>query len=119
MIAVRFSYFPCGLIGLSKGTYLTTTGLVYLASHPLLNDLFSEVRASSDATFSVALDLADNTARHTSIVSTSFIRAMVQQGRTLQRLRICSGHRCLLPVQNKDKQRESEKLVREKTFEIS
>jgi enoyl-CoA hydratase/carnithine racemase len=74
------SYFLPRLIGISRALHLTTTGSVYPANHTLLNDLFSEVLPTPEATVARALQLADDIARNTSTVSTKLMRDLIYRG---------------------------------------
>ena len=74
------SYFLPRLVGLSHAMHLTTTGSVYSAGHPLFANLFSEVLPSPEATVARALELADEVAKNTSIVSTKLMRDMMCRG---------------------------------------
>lgn len=53
------------MIGVCRALSLVTTGSVYQADHPLLQDLFSEVLSTPEATVKRALDVADDVARNT------------------------------------------------------
>lgn len=74
------SYFLPRLIGFSRALHLTTTGSVLPAEHRLLNDLFSEVLPTPEATLHRALELAGDLARNTSTVSTKLIRDLMYRG---------------------------------------
>lgn len=74
------SYFLPRLIGLSRAIHLCTTGSVYLADHPLLSTLFSEVLPTPEATLSRALELADDIAKNTSVISTKLMRDLMYRG---------------------------------------
>ena len=74
------SYFLPQLIGLSRAMHLTTTGSTYPASHPLLNELFSEVLPTPEATLSRALELAEDVAKSTSNVSLNMNKALMYHG---------------------------------------
>ena len=74
------SYFLPRLIGLSRAMHLTTTGAVYPANHPLLQDLFSEILPTPEATVERALELADEIAKNTSVVSTKIMRDLMWRG---------------------------------------
>ena len=94
---VYSSYFLPRLIGLSLVMHLTTTGSVYPTSHPLLNDLLSKILPTPETTVARALELADDIAKNTSIVSTSLVRAMmhygsdIAEGAHLLELRLLAG----------------------------
>jgi len=74
------SYFLPRLIGTSRAMHLTTTGSIYPASHPLLNNLFSELLPTPEATLARALELADDVAKNTSPVSTKLMRDLMYRG---------------------------------------
>ena len=74
------SYFLPRLIGLSRAMHLTATGSIYPASHPLLNELFSEVLPTPEATLARALDLAEDIANNTSNVSLNINKALMHHG---------------------------------------
>jgi enoyl-CoA hydratase/carnithine racemase len=74
------SYFLPRLIGMSRALNLVTTGSVYRADHPLLQNLFSETLPSPEATVARALELADDIARTTSTVSTKLMRDLMYRG---------------------------------------
>ncbi|KAI9877488.1 MAG: hypothetical protein M1830_003785 [Pleopsidium flavum] len=71
------SYFLPRLIGYSKAIHLTTTGLTYPATSPLLADLFSEVLPTPAEVLPRALELAQDIAQNTSAVSTYLMRQMM------------------------------------------
>ncbi|RMD43849.1 hypothetical protein DV735_g1346, partial [Chaetothyriales sp. CBS 134920] len=71
------SYFLPRLVGLSRAQHLTLTGAVYPANHPLFGTLFSETCATPEATLKRALELADDIAKNTSIVSTKVMRDLM------------------------------------------
>ncbi|KAK5131792.1 hypothetical protein LTR08_000547 [Meristemomyces frigidus] len=71
------SYFLPRLIGMSKALHLTTTGSTYPASHPLLDDLFSETLSESSAVLPRALEIADEIVKNTSTVSTYLMRELM------------------------------------------
>lgn len=62
---------------MSKALHLTTTGSTYAASHPLLNNLFSETLADSSAVLPRALEIADEIVKNTSTVSTYLMRELM------------------------------------------
>lgn len=62
---------------MSKALHLVTTGSVYPANHKLFDGLFSELLPSPEAVLPRALELADEIARNTSVVSTSLMREMM------------------------------------------
>lgn len=74
------SYFLPRLIGLSRAMHLTTTGSTYPASHPLLNELFSEVLPTPEATLARALELAEDIAKNASNVSININKALMHYG---------------------------------------
>jgi enoyl-CoA hydratase/carnithine racemase len=74
------SYFLPRLIGMSRALHLSVTGSLYQADHPLLRELFSEVMPTSDATVTRALELADDIAKNTSMVSTKLMRDLMYRG---------------------------------------
>lgn len=74
------SYFLPRLIGLSRAMYLTTTGSTYPTSHPLLNELFSEVLPTPEETLARALELAEDIAKNTSNVSININKALMHHG---------------------------------------
>ncbi|KXL49388.1 hypothetical protein M433DRAFT_65060 [Acidomyces richmondensis BFW] len=71
------SFFLPRLIGMSKALHLCTTGATYPASHPLLNDLFSETLDKPEAVLPRALEIADDIVKNTSSVSTYLMREMM------------------------------------------
>jgi enoyl-CoA hydratase/carnithine racemase len=82
------SFFFPRLIGASRAIHLCTTGAVYPASHPLLNTLFSEVLLTPEATVTRALELADEVAQSTSVVSTKIMRDLIYREPRVQRAHI-------------------------------
>jgi len=74
------SYFLPRLIGTSRAIHLTTTGAVIPASSPLLSNLFSELLPTPEATLARALELADDVAKNTSVVSTKLMRDLIYRG---------------------------------------
>lgn len=70
-------YFLPKLIGVSRALHLTTTGQVYPADHRLMRDLFSEILPTPEATLERALELAQDIAKNTSIVSTKLMRDLM------------------------------------------
>lgn len=62
---------------MSKALHLTTTGATYPASHPLLNNLFSETLPTPGAVLPRALELADEIVKNTSTVSTYLMRELM------------------------------------------
>jgi enoyl-CoA hydratase/carnithine racemase len=73
MEACSHFYLP-KLIGLSRAMHVTTTGSVYPASHPLLQDLFSEILPTPQATLERAIELANDIAENVSTISSKIIR---------------------------------------------
>ena len=65
------------LFSMSKALHLTTTGATYPASHPLLNNLFSETLDTPEAVLPRALEIADEVVKNTSTVSTYLMREMM------------------------------------------
>jgi len=74
------SFFLPRLIGYSRALHLTTTGSVYPADSPLFGTLFSELLPSPEATLSRALEIADDVAKNTSVVSTAVMRDLMYRG---------------------------------------
>lgn len=70
------SFFLPRLVGLSRAMHLTTTGSVYPATDPLLRELFSEV-VDPEKVLPRALELADEIAKNTSIVSTQVMKELM------------------------------------------
>jgi enoyl-CoA hydratase/carnithine racemase len=62
---------------MSKALHLVTTGATYPASHPLLNNLFSETLDTPDAVLPRALEIADEIVKNTSTISTYLMREMM------------------------------------------
>lgn len=74
-------YFLPRLIGLSRATHLITTGAVYPASHRLLDGLFSEiVEGGAEVTMKRTLEIAEEVAEQTSVVSTKLMSEMMWRG---------------------------------------
>ena len=73
------SYFLPRLIGLSRAMHLVTTGAVYLATDPLLKELFSEI-LPPEKVLPRALELADEISKNTSQVSTTLMKDMMWRG---------------------------------------
>lgn len=59
---------------MSKAMHLTTTGSTYPANHKLFADLFSETLPTPDAVLPRALEIAEDVAKNTSVVSTSLMK---------------------------------------------
>ncbi|KAH0829398.1 hypothetical protein AYO21_11916 [Fonsecaea monophora] len=74
------SYYLPRLIGFSKALYLTTTGLVYPADSPYFGALMSELVSTPEQVLPRALELADEVAKNTSLVSTKLMREMMYRG---------------------------------------
>lgn len=62
---------------MGKALHLVTTGGVYEAKHPLLDGLFTELLPSPDQVLPRALELADEIATNTSVVSTNLMRELM------------------------------------------
>ena len=62
---------------MGKALHLVTTGGVYEAKHPLFDGLFSETLPSPEAVLPRALELADEIAKNTSVVSTNLMRELM------------------------------------------
>ncbi|CEL03685.1 hypothetical protein ASPCAL04831 [Aspergillus calidoustus] len=71
------AWFLPRLIGLSKAMHLAATGSLYSASDPLLQGLFSEILPTPEATLQRALEIAQDIAVNTSVVSTKLMRDMM------------------------------------------
>ncbi|KIV97875.1 hypothetical protein PV10_01576 [Exophiala mesophila] len=74
------SFFLPRLIGHSRSLFLTTTGGVYTADSPHFGPLFAEVLPTPEATVQRALELANQVANNTSIVSTKLMRDLMYRG---------------------------------------
>lgn len=74
------SYFLPRLIGFSRALHLTTTGSAFPADHKLLSDLFSEVLPTPEATLQRALEIADDIAKNTSVLSNKLMRDLMYRG---------------------------------------
>lgn len=74
------SYFLPRLIGHSRALHVITTGSVYPADSPLFGTLFSELLPTPEATLQRALELADDIAKNTSVVSTKIMRDLMFRG---------------------------------------
>jgi enoyl-CoA hydratase/carnithine racemase len=91
------SYFLPRLIGFSKALHLTTTGSVYPASSPLLSNLYSEILPTPEATLARALEIAEDVAKNTSILTSYLMREMMwrdagsAEGQHLLDSRVISG----------------------------
>ena len=73
------SFFLPRLIGYAKAMHLVTTGAVYPAAHELVRGLFSEV-LPAEQVLPRALEIADDVARNTSLVSTHLMKDMMWRG---------------------------------------
>jgi enoyl-CoA hydratase/carnithine racemase len=73
------SYFLPRLIGYSRAMHLITTGGVYPSSHRLLSELFSEI-VPPEQVLSRALEIAEEVAANTSVVSTKLMKDMMWRG---------------------------------------
>ncbi|KAK3723196.1 hypothetical protein LTR37_001919 [Vermiconidia calcicola] len=71
------SFFLPKLVGMGRALHLVTTGSVYEANNPLFNGLFSELLPSPDKVLPRALELADEIAKNTSVVSTNLMRELM------------------------------------------
>jgi enoyl-CoA hydratase/carnithine racemase len=71
------SYFLPRLIGFSRAMHLTTTAATYLASDPLLRGLYSEITPTPQRCLERALEIADDVAKNTSLVSYELIKSMM------------------------------------------
>lgn len=74
------SYFLPRLIGLSRALHLTATGKVYRADHSLLQSLFSEILSTPEQTLPRALEIADELAKYSSLVSLKLMRDLMNHG---------------------------------------
>ena len=74
------SYFLPRLIGMSRAQHLVTTGAVYPANHKLLDGLFSEILPTPEKTVERAIEIAEDVAKNTSIVSTRLMRDLMWRG---------------------------------------
>ncbi|KIW78406.1 hypothetical protein Z517_08242 [Fonsecaea pedrosoi CBS 271.37] len=74
------SYFLPRLVGMSRALHLVSAGATHGASDPLLNQLFSEVLATPEATVSRGLQIAKEIATHSSIVSTTVMHDLMYRG---------------------------------------
>lgn len=71
------SYFLPRLIGFSRALHLTTTGLTYSATDPLLRELFSEILPTPQKCLERALEIADDVAKNTSLLSSYLMKEMM------------------------------------------
>ncbi len=91
------SYFLPRLIGYSRAIHLTTTGLTYPPASPLYQNLYSEVLPTPEATVARALELAEDVAKNTSILTSYLMREMMwrdagsAEGQHLLDSRVISG----------------------------
>ncbi|KAF3385799.1 3-hydroxypropionyl-coenzyme A dehydratase [Talaromyces pinophilus] len=74
------SFFLPKLVGMSPALHLLTTGATYLASDPLVSNLFSKILPTPEETVASALDIAKEIAASTSTVSTKVMRDMMYRG---------------------------------------
>jgi len=74
------SFFLPKLIGHSRALHLITTGSTYPASHPLLQNLFSETLATVDGVLPRALEIADEIVKNTSSVSFALMKELIWRG---------------------------------------
>ncbi|PQE04378.1 Enoyl- hydratase isomerase protein [Rutstroemia sp. NJR-2017a BVV2] len=74
------SYFLPRLVGMSRALRLVTTGATYIASDPLLSQLFSELLPTPEETVARALIIATEITAQTSTVSTKIMRDMMYRG---------------------------------------
>lgn len=77
MMEACSSYFLPRLIGFSKAVHLTTTGLTYFTTDPLVRDLYSEILPSPQKCLERALEIADDVAKNTSLLSSYLMREMM------------------------------------------
>lgn len=73
------SFFLPRLLGYAKAMHLVTTGAVYNAKDELVRGLFSEV-LPAEKVLPRALEIADDVARNTSLVSTQVMKDMMWRG---------------------------------------
>lgn len=71
------SFFLPKLVGTSRALHLLTTGATYLASDPLLSNLFSDILPTPQETVASALKIAEDIAANTSTVSTKVMRDLI------------------------------------------
>lgn len=74
------SFFLPRLIGLSKAMHLVTTGSTYKADDPILGGLFSETLDSPEKVLPRGLQVAEDIAKNTSVVSTELMKQMMWRG---------------------------------------
>ncbi|KAF4548683.1 Enoyl-CoA hydratase-like protein [Elsinoe fawcettii] len=74
------SFFLPRLIGHSRAMHLVTTGATYPASHRLLENLFSETLDKPDQVLPRALEIAEEVASNTSLVSTAVMKDLMYRG---------------------------------------
>ncbi|KAH6702959.1 enoyl-CoA hydratase/isomeras-like protein [Leptodontidium sp. MPI-SDFR-AT-0119] len=73
------SFFLPRLIGYSRATHLVTTGEVLPATNRLLDGLFSEI-LPQERVLDRAIEIAEDVARNTSLVSTTLMRDLMWRG---------------------------------------
>ena len=73
------AFFLPRLIGYSKAVHLVTTGGVYPADSPILGGLFSEI-VEEGGVLGRALEVAEEVASKTSLVSGKVMRDMIWRG---------------------------------------
>lgn len=71
------SFFLPRLIGHSRALHLVTTGATYPADHKLLNELFSETLDAQEDVLPRALQIAEDVAANTSVVSQAVMRDLM------------------------------------------
>ncbi|KAF2218884.1 enoyl-CoA hydratase [Elsinoe ampelina] len=74
------SFFLPRLIGHSRAMHLVTTGATYPASHKLLENLFSETLDKADQVLPRALEIAEEVASNTSVVSNAVMKDLMYRG---------------------------------------
>ncbi|PSK48675.1 3-hydroxypropionyl-coenzyme A dehydratase [Elsinoe australis] len=74
------SFFLPRLIGHSRAMHLVTTGATYLASNKLLEHLFSETMDRPEQVLPRALEIAEEVAGNTSLVSTAVMKDLMYRG---------------------------------------
>lgn len=71
------SYFLPRLIGFSRALHLTTTGLTYPTTDPLLRELYSEILPTPQKCLERALEIAHDVAKNTSLLSSHLMKEMM------------------------------------------
>lgn len=79
MEACSHFYLP-RLIGLSRAMHLVTTGATYRADSKLCEGLFSETLDAPEKVLPRALEIAEDVAKNTSVVSTYLMKEMLWRG---------------------------------------